>query len=238
MHIAVLQHIDCEPAAAYLPVLSEHGSVTTVRMGSDDLPQPSDVDAVVTMGGPMGVHDVVEYPWLRDEVTFLTRAIDHGAAVWGVCLGAQLLATALGAEVYPGPEPEVGVAEVTLTESATTDPVLSGVSTGFPALHWHGDTFDLPEDAVHLASTARYGNQAFRHGLSYGLQFHLETSAELAATWLHVPAYRDSLRETLGDRGEQLLLDGLRAHETGILTTAATVMTRWLSLLGDRTPTS
>jgi GMP synthase (glutamine-hydrolysing) len=238
MRIVVLQHIDCEPAAGYLPVLTDHGPVTTIRMGTDSLPSPSTVDVVVAMGGPMGVNDVEDHPWLRDEVTFLSQVIDRGGAVWGVCLGSQLLAAALDAKVCQGPAPEVGVAEVTLTDSAATDPVLAGWPTGFPALHWHGDTFDLPEGAVHLASTQQYENQAFRHGLSYGLQFHLEASADLAATWLEIPAYRDSLRATLGHEGERLLLDGLRAHEATILATATTVMTRWLTLLRNRTTTS
>jgi GMP synthase-like glutamine amidotransferase len=234
VRIVVLQHIDCEPAAAYLPVLVENGSVTTVRPGVDALPDPAGVDAVVVMGGPMGAYQLGDHPWLGEEIAFLAEVIDRSAAVWGVCLGAQLLAAALGADVHPGPEPEVGVGEVTVTARASTDPVLSGAPETFPALHWHGDTFDLPDGAQLLASTDRYPNQMFRHGLNYGLQFHLEASADLAATWAEVEEYRASLHAALGASGPELLLTGLRRHEDEILATATTMMTRWLALVRHR----
>jgi GMP synthase-like glutamine amidotransferase len=234
VRIIVLRHVDCEPPAAYLPALVARGPVTTVRLGVDDLPDPQDVDVVVAMGGPMGVYDVEAYPWLRDEVAFIAAVVERGGAVWGVCLGAQLLAAALGAKVYPGPAPEVGVAEVMLTEDAATDAVFAGLPAAFPALHWHGDTFDLPCGAVRLASSEQYENQAFRYGASYGLQFHLEASAELAAQWLEVEEYRASLRAALGESGEAILLGALRDRGPEIAEAAATVIRHWTALVGPR----
>ena len=231
MRIVVLQHVDCEPPAAYLPVLADAGPVLTIRLGVDELPGPEGIDAIVAMGGPMGVNDIADHPWLRNEVDFIADVLSHGGATWGVCLGAQLLAAALGARVYPGPAPEVGVDEVTLTAEAAGDPVFAALPAALPALHWHGDTFDLPDGAARLASSPHYQNQAFRHGSSYGLQFHLETPAALAQRWLELAGYRNSLQAALGEEGEKTLLADLRSREAEILAAATTAMTRWTTLL-------
>ena len=120
---------------------------------------------------------------------------------WGVCLGVQLLAASLGARVYPGPEPEVGLLPVTLTSEARDDPVFSAAPDDLVTLQWHGDTFDLPTGAVRLAGSPAYPNQAFRFEHAYGVQFHLEVSGEMAREWAEVPAYVSSLDRTLGREG-------------------------------------
>ena len=118
---------------------------------------------------------------------------------WGVCLGVQLLAASLGARVCPGPTPEVGLLPAEVTEEALGDPVFGGVPRTLLTLQWHGDTFDLPEGAVLLARSPAYPNQAFRFGPSaYGVQFHLEVSAELAREWAEIPAYAEALERVLG----------------------------------------
>lgn len=135
-------------------------------------------DAFVVMGGPMSAGDDDEYPNLAIERDLLRRGVAEQVPVLGICLGAQLLAAATGAEVYRGPTDELGPGSVTLTEAGISDPVLAAASLAeVPVMHWHHDTFDLPDGAVHLARSSQYENQAFRVGSSaYGLQFHVEAS--------------------------------------------------------------
>jgi GMP synthase (glutamine-hydrolysing) len=188
----VLQHVPYEGPGALAPALRDSGAdLQLVRIDTGDaVPSPDDVGAfagLVVLGGPMGVHD--DLPWLEAERALLRAAVDAGKAVLGVCLGAQQLAAALGADVMPGPEPECGVGEVHLTLAALSDPVFSGAPTPLPCVHWHGDTFSLPEGAVRLAGNEAYENQAFRVGArAYGLQFHVEVTASLVAHWgPHLP---------------------------------------------------
>ncbi|MCE2453800.1 MAG: type 1 glutamine amidotransferase [Nitrospinae bacterium] len=122
-----------------------------------------DAKAVVVLGGPMGVYEAEKYPWLADELRFLGGAIRAGVPVYGLCLGAQLMAAALDARVYPGEgKKEIGWFPVDLTPEAQGDPLLGDEEASFPVFQWHGDTFDIPEGAVHLASSARYPNQGAR----------------------------------------------------------------------------
>ena len=110
----------------------------------EPLPDWRGFDAIVAMGGPMSATDDAELPWLTAEKKLIGEAVRAGVPFWGVCLGVQLLAASLGARVYPGPEPEVGLLPVTLTPEARDDPVFSAAPQDLVTLQWHGDTFDLP----------------------------------------------------------------------------------------------
>jgi GMP synthase (glutamine-hydrolysing) len=151
----------------------------------DPLPSWEELDGLVVMGGPMGVHDTAEHPYLAGESELIAAMVRAGRSVLGVCLGAQLLAHALGARVYRGEQAEIGAGTVSLTEAGREDPVLGSAEvTTLPVVHWHQDTFELPADATLLASSARFPHQAFRVGArAYGLQFHVEVEQELARTW-------------------------------------------------------
>jgi GMP synthase (glutamine-hydrolysing) len=132
----------------------------------------------------MGVHDTDEFPWLETERRWIADTVGSGVAVLGVCLGAQLLAAALGASVTTGPSPEIGVGQVELTAEGRADPVLGPEGDRVEVIHWHGDTFEIPDGAVHLAKGERYRNQAFRYGPRvYGLQFHVEVDDAMAEAW-------------------------------------------------------
>jgi len=186
---AVLQHVDHEGPGLVGTILAERGEdVVVVRPDlGQPLPSVDRISGLVVMGGPMGVHDDLD--WLAPERTLLREAVDAGLPVLGICLGAQQLAAALGAEVTTGPSEEVGPGEVELTTSGRRDPVLGPEYNGLtgtkvPCVHWHRDTFSLPDGAVHLAATRRFPHQAFRVGPRvYGLQFHVEVDAGLAASW-------------------------------------------------------
>jgi GMP synthase-like glutamine amidotransferase len=188
----VLQHVPHEGPGALAPAIRETGAdLQLVRIDEGDaVPSPSRVGALaglVVLGGPMGVHD--DLPWLEAERALLRVAVEEGRPVLGVCLGAQQLAAALGADVVTGPEPECGVGEVHLTPAALSDPVFAPAPTPLPCVHWHGDTFSLPEGGVRLAGNEAYENQAFRvGGCAYGLQFHIEVTGSLVAHWgPHLP---------------------------------------------------
>jgi GMP synthase-like glutamine amidotransferase len=203
--VLVLQHIACEPPGVYEDVLRERGA--TLRLvevdAGDRLPDWQEFDAIVAMGGPMSANDEAELSWLRDEKELVAAAVRAGMPFWGVCLGVQLLAASLGARVYAGETPEVGVLSVELTEEGLHDPVFAALPPAFPSLQWHGDTFDLPEGAVRLAGSPAYPNQAFRFENAYGVQFHLEVSSEMAREWMDVPEYAIALERTIG--GETML---------------------------------
>ncbi len=210
MRTLVLQHIACEPPGVFEDVLRERGAeLHRVELDEGDpLPGWREFDAIVAMGGPMSATDDETLPWLAAEKRLIAEAVRADRPFWGVCLGVQLLASSLGARVYPGPAPEVGILPVALTLDGLTDPVFAGLPRELLTLQWHGDTFDLPHDAVRLAGSPAYPNQAFRVRRAYGVQFHLEVSAEMAREWARVPEYVSSLERTLGpDRAPAFLAE-------------------------------
>jgi GMP synthase-like glutamine amidotransferase len=181
MRAHYLQHVPFEGLGSIEAWLQEAGFTisSTGFFAKEQLPAVEAIDFLVIMGGPMSVNDEVELPWLVAEIAFIRAVIDAGKPVLGICLGAQLIASALGAKVYPNSKKEIGWLPVTCVPAN-----VPGVFQ-FPAtstvFHWHGETFDLPEGAVHLARSAGCEHQAFQWGSSVlGLQFHLETTPESA----------------------------------------------------------
>jgi GMP synthase (glutamine-hydrolysing) len=226
----VLQHIACEPPGVFEDVLRERDAdLHRVELDEGEpLPDWQEFDAIVAMGGPMAATDDVELPWLTDEKRMIGEAVRAGVPFWGVCLGVQLLAASLGAHVYRGQQPEVGLLPVTLTPEARADPVFAALRDNLVTLHWHGDTFDLPTGAVRLAGSPAYPNQAFRVGRAYGVQFHLEVSGEMAREWSEVPEYVSSLERALGPEGAPAFLAAIEEQADEMRAAGRTLFERWL----------
>ncbi|MEZ5002910.1 MAG: type 1 glutamine amidotransferase [Chitinophagales bacterium] len=139
-----------------------------------ELPNVDDVDGLVILGGPMNVHDEEEYPWLIKEKQFIRSCFDAGKPILGICLGAQLLAHILGAKVFKNQHKEIGWLPVQLDQSATKHPLFQGLKSDIITFQWHGDTFDLPENAVRIATSEACVNQGFIYKNALALQFHPE----------------------------------------------------------------
>ena len=229
--LLVLQHAGCEPPGVYEDELRERGIAfdRVVTAESEELPDWRPYAAIVAMGGAMGAYEEDLHPWLAAEKRLIAEAVEAGRAYWGVCLGAQLLAAALGASVSPGPAPEVGVSEVTLTPEGGGDPVFGAAPPAFRALQWHGDTYELPAGAIRLARSERYEQQAFALGGAYGLQFHLEVDGALAAAWMDVPEYVAELEQLDGDGAPGRLLADVHAAEAETVPLARRLFARWLT---------
>jgi GMP synthase (glutamine-hydrolysing) len=199
MRCVALQHLEHDPAGLLalplhergwcLEVCDPRGTASAVEAGSaralDALAGPA-VDLLLVLGGTMGAYETDRLPFLSPEIAMIRRRLDADLPVLGVCLGAQLMAAALGARVYPGPGPEIGWLPVIPTAEGETDPVFLRLLRPSPVtLQWHGDTFDHPAGTVALAASAGYAAQAFRHGTrSYALQFHPEVPFADLPVWI------------------------------------------------------
>lgn len=177
MRAHYLQHVPFEGLGSIEPWLELNGfDITHTRFfESTDLPDTATIDLLVVMGGPMSVNDEDQFPWLVPEKQFIRKAIDSGKPVLGICLGAQMIASAMGASVFANPVKEIGWFPIRGVESVGGD--LFSFPSSETVFHWHGETFDLPPGAIRLAMSQACENQAFQLGKSViGLQFHLETT--------------------------------------------------------------
>jgi GMP synthase (glutamine-hydrolysing) len=226
-----IRHVHFEDLGSFEAVLTNLGyDVRYCDVGVDDLSRidPLSADIMVALGGPIGVYEVDNYPFLRDVLRILRERLAAKRPTLGLCLGAQLIAGALGSRVYPGTAKEIGWAPVSLTPEGRSGPLkhLDNV----PVLHWHGDTFALPKGAVRLASTAITENQAFSVGRTIlALQFHAEVKAESFERWLightleiainktpSINELRDDTRKwgpECAARGRRVLMDWLTGLE-------------------------
>jgi GMP synthase-like glutamine amidotransferase len=184
MNIHILQHVSFEsPGMITEWVTANQHQPSYTYLFADEIvyPQLAAFDMLIIMGGPMGVYEEAQWPWMKAEKAFIKQAVDAGKMVLGICLGSQLLAEALGAKVYPNTVKEIGFFPV----SVINDGLTAHLPNDWMVFHWHGDTFDLPEGAVLLASSAVCKNQAFRKGRCVGLQFHPEADGALIQQMVH-----------------------------------------------------
>ena len=173
-----LQHVPFEGLAAIEAWLIAAGyDITYTRFYEGEaLPELHSIDLIIVMGGPMSVLDEKHYPWLVQEKLWLKQAMKSNKAILGICLGAQLIASALGANIYPNKYKEIGWFPVQAKPQCDNTSEFQFPSQ-FNAMHWHGETFDLPAEASHLAYSEACNHQAFQVGRAIGLQFHIEMNS-------------------------------------------------------------
>jgi len=195
MSVLILKNVSSEGPGSIEDHLRENGiAYRTVDLATEELPSAEKTDTLVIMGGPMGVNESDIYPYIKKEVELARDFIRKDKKVFGICLGAQIMASALGAKVYPGPGKEIGWLDIELQEEGVRDSLMMKMAVHpkagdfwkkFKVFHWHGETFDLPPGAVRLAKSALYPNQAFRYGKNaYAFQFHIEVDKEMVYDWL------------------------------------------------------
>jgi GMP synthase-like glutamine amidotransferase len=204
MKIHYLQHVPYESLGCIEDWIKERGyQVSATKFYENDiLPELSDFDFLIIMGGPMGIYDDHKYQWLKEEKYFIKKAINGNKIILGICLGSQLIADALGSRVYPNKSKEIGWFPVKIINKHK---VFNNIPGEIKAAHWHGDTFDLPRGAVHIAESAGCRNQAFiLNERVIGLQFHLEFT-------------EDSFKELIKNGKDELIKDKYVQTEQEIL---------------------
>lgn len=195
MSVLILKNTPIEGPGTIEDFLRESGiTYKVVEISREPLPPVDDVDTLVIMGGPMSVNDADKYPYIAEEIDLVKDFIKKGKKVLGICLGAQIMAKALGSEVYPGREKEIGWYDIEVNGNGVRDVLINKLAVHpragdywkrFKVFQWHGETFDVPNGANHLARSAQYPNQAFRYGTkAYAFQFHIEATKEMIYTWL------------------------------------------------------
>jgi GMP synthase-like glutamine amidotransferase len=191
MRIHYFQHVPYEGLGNIEDwIKSKKHSLSVTRFYvNDSLPKREEIDWLIIMGGPMGAYDDRKYPWLTEEKRFISESIKAGKKVLGICLGAQLIASALGSEVYPHIHKEIGWFPIKLTWEVAESKVMKGFPNEFIAFHWHSDTFTFPKGAARLAETAACRNQSFAYkDKVIGLQFHLDVKLENIEEWVRIGA--------------------------------------------------
>lgn len=227
----VLQHLAAEPLGIIGEALEAGGiDAEYVRVFAGD-PVPGDMNGaagLVVMGGSMAVYEQGEYPFLSHEIRLMEVALKAEKPVLGICLGSQLLASALGAEVRKADQKEIGWLPITMTEAASADRMFRGVEPSFTAYHWHGDVFDLPAGAAVLASSTQTDCQAFAYQeRAYGLLFHLEATHKIVEDM--VRGFAGELDEERIDGAE--IIAQTHEHLPQLQRIGASVFQRWARLI-------
>jgi len=237
MRILVFQHLAIEHPGVFRQFWRESGHhPTTVEIDEGEpIPALDDFDLLVVMGGPQDVWQEDRFPWLVQEKAAIHRWVAEMKKPYlGICLGHQLLASALGGKVGKMPAPEVGLAPVTLTQDGLSDSVLTGFPQTVEAFHWHGaEVAEPPAGATVLASSALCKVQAMRWGQhAYGFQYHCEIESSTVDDWGQIPAYRASLIKALGEDGAAHLPGDVLARLPGFHASALQLHRNLMSVIG------
>lgn len=223
-----ITHVAFEDLGSFEQILREEGfEIEYLNAACDDLDDinPEADDLLIILGGPISVNDIDEYPFIQAELEMLTERLEADKPTLGICLGAQLIAKALGAKVYPGQHKEIGWSPIQVDESGSRSALRHLVGDGVCVLHWHGETFDLPEYAEHLASSEYYANQAFSYGKALALQFHPEVTRRGLEQWYI--GHTGEIHQTEGVSVNQLRDDAAQYADT-LQARAYRFLTEWL----------
>ena len=229
--VLIIQHVRAETPGTIGEILrAAHIPTKIVRVfEGEHVPAGlGDAAGLVVVGGPMGVYEQERYPFLRRELRLIEQALKKEKPILGVCLGSQLLAAGLGAEVKPGRRKEIGWHRLRVKKSASVDPLWVGIRPVFTAYHWHGDVFALPLGAVSLASSDMTRHQAFRYGKNaYGFLFHMEVTEKIIRDM--VRTFAGELREAKLSRAA--IISGVKKHLSRLNEIGDIVFSRWAGLV-------
>ncbi|MDJ0699836.1 MAG: type 1 glutamine amidotransferase [Woeseiaceae bacterium] len=230
--ILVFQHVPYEPLGTLDPLLKEAGfRIRYVNFGRDPEVRPrlEGYEALIVLGGPMNSDQIDTYPNLIHEVEIIREAVERDMSVLGICLGAQLLAKALGGSVSRNAVREIGWFDVNLTDAGAGDPVLSAFAKRQRVFQWHEDGIGLPDGCVRLASSPASAVQAFRFGEhAYGFQFHLEVDESLIERWLTVPDNQATLADEIGHTDPGQIRAQTPAEIDGLKALSRETFSRWI----------
>lgn len=234
----VFQHVAHEILGTLDPLLRDAGfRIRYLNFGrqGDARPQVDRYHGLIVLGGPMNCDQVDRYPHLAVETEAICQAVARGIPVLGICLGAQLIARALGARVDRNHTREIGWYDVAPTADGAADPLFGEFAGTEKIFQWHGDTFDIPAGAVHLAHSPTCANQAFRYGENtYALQFHLEVDQPLISRWLHTPVMAREI-ECLGPGYDpQRIMADTQQHISRSLALGSRFFARYISAFHTR----
>jgi GMP synthase (glutamine-hydrolysing) len=228
--LVALRHVPFEDLGSLAPIAERLGyQVTYYEVGVGDLTalKNQSIDLLVVLGGPIGAYDDALYPYLADELALIQQRLQLQQPILGICLGAQLMARALGAAVAPMGHKEIGFAPLTLT-SAGQQSVLKSLNTDVAVLHWHGDQFALPQGCHSLATTPLCPYQAFALGhYALALQFHLEVDIQRLEQWL----IGHSAELNQAGINPHTLRQQAQIHESALTQAASQVLSAWLNQL-------
>jgi GMP synthase (glutamine-hydrolysing) len=234
--ILVFQHVAAEPLGTLDPLIRRRGHrIRFVNFERQPDAQPSidRYNGLIVLGGPMNVEEQARRPHLRTELDVIDQALAQGKPVLGICLGAQLLAHALGADVVRNRQAEIGWYDLETSAQGCEDDVLSGLGARSPVFQWHSRTFAIPHGACHLARTSTCENQAFRYGSNaYGFQFHLEMDQALIERWIGLPHYHAELVASGLDQDASSILARTPQAMTVMRSSAHAVFSRFLDRIG------
>jgi GMP synthase-like glutamine amidotransferase len=187
-NILVFQNEECEHLGVFSKILNENNiSYQYIKLyEEEEIPNLNDYSAIIILGGPMNVYEERKYPFLKKENSSIKEALKINKPMLGICLGAQIIARAAGAKVYPAKRKEIGWFTIDLTVEGRDDTVFKGLERQLSVFQWHGDTFDMPTESKKLATSNLIPNQAFSIGeTTYALQFHLEVTKQMISEWVN-----------------------------------------------------